>query len=151
MLEYHRLTEKKKYIITEWKYDGAYAIYNCEPYDEQKKRGFGFANPNYASFAFCEDGELIGFTNLYEEEREVFFGIGVTPAYCGMGYRREMTVKTIELSHELFPGKPIYLEVRTWNQRAVKCYEKAGFRIVGEPIVQTTNIGDGTFYHMIAD
>ena len=151
MLEYHRLTEKEKYIITEWKYDGAYAIYNCEPYDEQKKRGFGFANPNYASFAFCEDGELIGFTNLYEEEREVFFGIGVNPAYCGMGYRREMTVKTIELSHELFPGKPIYLEVRTWNQRAVKCYEKAGFRIVGEPIVQTTNIGDGTFYHMIAD
>ena len=151
MLEYHRLTEKEKYIITEWNYDGAYAIYNYEPYDEQKKRGFGFANPNYASFAFCEDGELIGFTNLYEEEREVFFGIGVNPAYCGMGYGREMTGKTIELSHELFPGKPIYLEVRTWNQRAVKCYEKAGFRIVGEPIVQTTNIGDGTFYHMITD
>ena len=45
----------------------------------------------------------------------------------------------------------MYLEVRTWNRRAVRCYEKAGFRIVGEPIRRTTSAGDGIFYHMVKD
>ena len=43
----------------------------------------------------------------------------------------------------LFPGKPLYLEVRTWNTRAVRCYEKAGFRIDGEPVHRTTAAGEG--------
>ena len=151
MLEMHRLTEEEKYTVTGWRYEGEYAIYNDLPYDEQKKRGFGFANPRNVSFAFCDQGILIGFTNLYEEDSEVFFGIGVNPAFCGKGYGQAMTRQTIELSHRRFPGKRLYLEVRTWNERAVRCYEKAGFRIDGAPITQTTHLGEGTFYRMIAD
>ena len=111
----------------------------------------GVANPKNILFAFYEGSELVGFTNLYEEDVEVFFGIGVNPVYCGKGYGQKMTKKTIELSHELFPNKSLYLEVRTWNERAVKCYEKAGFRITGDPIVRPTHIGEGVFYHMVAD
>ena len=150
-VEFHRMTEEEKYIVAEWKYDGDYAIYNNESYDVQKEKGFGFANPKTIFYTFYEDNNIIGFTNLYEEETEVFFGIGVNPICCGRGYGYELTKKTIRLSHEMFPDKPLYLEVRTWNKRAVKCYEKAGFHIVGEPIVQSTHIGDGEFFHMVAD
>lgn len=45
MLTYHKTTEEEKCFITEWKYPGEYAVYNSVPYEEQKKRGFGFANP----------------------------------------------------------------------------------------------------------
>ena len=62
-----------------------------------------------------------------------------------------MTRMAWDIAQRLFPGKPLYLEVRTWNARAVRCYEKAGFRIVGEPIRQTTPAGDGVFYHMIRE
>ena len=55
----------------------------------------------------------------------------------------------IVLSQRLYPGKPMYLEVRTWNTRAVRCYEKAGFRVVGEPVNRVTLSGEGTFYHMV--
>ena len=55
----------------------------------------------------------------------------------------------IVLSQRLYPGKPMYLEVRTWNTRAVRCYEKAGFRVVGEPVKRVTLSGEGTFYHMV--
>ena len=79
----------------------------------------------------------------------MFFGIGVNPDCCGKGYGQQMTRMAWEISQTLFPGKPMYLEVRTWNQRAIRCYEKAGFRIVGEPIQQTTSIGEGAFYHMV--
>lgn len=37
------------------------------------------------------------------------------------------------------------------SKRAVRCYEKAGFHIVGDPIHQTTSAGDGVFYHMIRE
>ena len=52
MLTYHKTTEKEKCFITEWKYPGAYAVYNSVPYEEQKKRGFGFANPANHFYSF---------------------------------------------------------------------------------------------------
>ena len=71
------------------------------------------------------------------------------PDLCGRGFGWQMTQAACELSGKLFPGKSLYLEVRTWNERAVRCYEKAGFRIAGEPIHQVTLAGDGVFYHMV--
>ncbi|MGN0977811.1 MAG: GNAT family N-acetyltransferase, partial [Faecousia sp.] len=54
-----------------------------------------------------------------------------------------------ELSKRRYPDKPLYLEVRTWNVRAVRCYEKAGFRIDGASFEQVTGMGPGTFYRMV--
>ena len=52
MLTYHKTTEEEKYVITEWKYPGEYAVYDSTPYEEQKKRGFGFANPSNHFYSF---------------------------------------------------------------------------------------------------
>ena len=151
MLTYHKTTEEEKYRITAWQYDGEYAIYNNDAYENQKARGVGFANPKNNFYSFYDGAALVGFINLYEEETEVFFGIGEDPACCGKGYGQQMTRMAWDIAQSLFPRKPLYLEVRTWNARAVRCYEKAGFRIVGEPIRQTTPAGDGVFYHMIRE
>ena len=151
MLTYHKTTEDEKYAITAWNYTADYAIYNSTPYEEQKQAQRGFANPENNFYSFCDGETLVGFVNLSEEPTEVFFGIGVRPDCCGRGYGQQMTRIARELSRSLFPGKPLYLEVRTWNTRAVRCYEKAGFRISGAPIRQTTGIGEGEFYHMIAE
>lgn len=151
MLTYHKTTEEEKYRITAWKYPGEYAIYDNAPYEEQKARGYGFANVKNNVYSFYDGAELVGFINLYEEETEVFFGIGVNPDCCGKGYGQQMTKTAWEISRTLFPAKRLYLEVRTWNSRAVRCYQKAGFQIVGEPICQTTSIGEGTFYHMVRE
>lgn len=151
MLTYHQTTENEKYEINDWKYSGDYAIYNNPPYEEQKKTGRGFANPANHFYSFYDNEALIGFINLSDEGSEVFFGIGANPDYCSKGYGQQMTQTSWEISQQLFPGKPVYLEVRTWNKRAVRCYEKAGFHIVGDPIHQTTSAGDGVFYHMIRE
>lgn len=150
MLEYHKTTESEKYMICRWKYDGEYSVYNCPPYEQQLQRRKGFANPENNIYSYYDGAMLVGFTNLVEENDEVFFGIGVNPRLCGMGYGQRIAKMACELSHELYPRKPIYLEVRTWNLRAIKCYEKAGFCIDGEPIEQKTGIGSGTFYRMTA-
>lgn len=151
MLVLHKTTEEEKRAICEWKYNGRYAIYNSIPYEEQIRTHRGFADPKNNYYSFSDGEQLIGYINLVERETEVFFGIGVNPVFCNQGYGQKICEKACELSRQLYPGKPIYLEVRTWNQRALRCYEKAGFRTVGEPIKRTTPIGEGLFFRMTAD
>ena len=148
-LTYHETTEEEKAVLSGWQYPGEYAIYNMPPYDAQKEKGRGFADLENHLTSFYDGDTLVGFVNLSEEETEAFFGIGVAPACCGRGCGQQMTKTARELSKARYPGKPLYLEVRTWNTRAVRCYEKAGFQITGGPIRQTTRIGDGLFYHMV--
>lgn len=150
VLKFHRMTEDEKYKVCGWKYEGEYAIYNNPPYKEQLRDHSGFANPKNSFYSFYDEDKLVGFINLFEEEKEVFLGIGVAPDHCSKGYGQQMCRIACDLSKQLFAGKTVYLEVRTWNTRAVKCYEKAGFRIVGDSIIQTTPIGTGEFYHMTA-
>ena len=149
MLTHHVMTEDEKYVIADWRYTGDYALYNTRPYEEDRKKGVGFAHPGFIGFSFYDRDALIGFTCLYEEDREIMIGIGVAPEYCGRGDGREMLETTCGLSETMFPGKPLYLEVRTWNARAVRCYEKAGFVIDGKPFTQRTGLGEGTFYRMM--
>lgn len=150
---YGNLTEEAKRQICAWKYDGEYALYDLPAYEEMQARQIGFLDPksekNY--YGFWSEGTLVGFVNILEEKNEVFIGIGVNPDFCGKHYGRQMLLLAYEISKGLYPDKPLYLEVRTWNARAIKCYEKAGFRIDGQPYELTTGIGSGTFYRMVRE
>lgn len=150
-LSFHKTTEEEKYIISKWKYKGEYSIYNSIPYEKQIETHCGFADPENNFYSFVEASYLIGYINLKENDNEVLFGIGLNPDFCNMGYGQKISKKACEISHKLYPDKPVCLEVRTWNKRAVKCYEKAGFRIVGEPIKKETPAGEGLFYFMTED
>ena len=151
MLTYHRTTEEEKYLICNWRYEGEYAVYNTPPYNEQRRARRGFADPKNCFYSFYDGETLVGYMNLVEEADGVFFGTGVNPARCNQGYGQEIGRTALAVSRERYPGKPVYLEVRTWNRRAIRCYEKAGFRIDGAPVARTTPIGEGMFYHMTAE
>ena len=150
MMTYHLMTEAEKERASDWTYEGEYAIYNEPPYAEQKKQRIGFGNParDKNFYAYYDGDTFVGYTNILEEEREVFIGIGVRPDLCGQGYGQRIMKLVREISKTLYPGKPLYLEVRTWNRRAIRCYEKAGFVVEGEPFTQRTLIGEGEFIRM---
>lgn len=149
-LIYRNPTLEDKQKICAWHYEGEYAVYDLPSYDEmiEKKMGFGNPEKEVNFLVFLEGESLVGFVNLLEEEREVFIGIGVAPEFCGKGYGTAILLETCRISRERYPEKPLYLEVRSWNKRAVRCYEKAGFVIDGEPFRQKTHMGMGTFYRM---
>ncbi len=153
MILAHIMDETEKEAVSAWKYEGAYGLYNLPPYEVQKERGTAFTDPERAKnyYAYYEGSVLIGFTNLSEGAREVSVGIGVRPSLCGRGYGPRILLRAAELARELYPGKPLSLEVRTWNRRAVRCYEKAGFQIDGVPFKRSTPIGTGLFYRMVRD
>ncbi|MGL5718387.1 MAG: hypothetical protein ACRCXT_00810 [Paraclostridium sp.] len=49
---------------------------------------------------------------------------------------------------ELYPRKKIMLEVRSFNERAIKCYKKSGFK-VKEVYRKRATIGHGEFIKML--
>lgn len=147
----HPLTDAHKREICAWRYEGEYAVYNQPSYEEMATRGAGFMNAarekNFHGFSVGD--RLVGFVNIHEELREVFIGVGVHPDFCNQGYGRRILDAAADYVRRHFPGKPLYLEVRTWNERAIRCYQRAGFAIVTEPFIQTTGSGKGTFYKML--
>lgn len=149
MLTYHKMNETEMKIIADWKYEDVYAQYDMMPYAEMQKKHFAFANPENHFYTFSEGEEIVGFINLYEEEARVFFGIGAAPQLCGHGYGQKMSRQAVQIASQIFPGKPLYLEVRTWNERAIRCYEKAGFTKVPGIIEQKTYARKGEFVQMI--
>lgn len=152
-LVYRNLSEEAKHQICAWKYDGEYELYNLPTYEEMQVGQLGFMHPksekNY--YGFWDESILVGFVNILEEKEAVFIGIGVKPDLCGKHYGQRMLLIAYEVSKKLYSNKPLYLEVRTWNLRAVKCYEKAGFGIDGEAYELTTGKGTGTFYRMVKE
>ncbi|CZR95994.1 MULTISPECIES: GNAT family N-acetyltransferase [Clostridioides] len=143
-------TEEHVIEITNWKYEGEYSIYNLPSWNEIKKNNLSLAKEdkrkNFISF-IDDNKELIGFINLLDKGSSVFFGIGIKPDYCGMGIGKEIISLSLEECRNKYSTKPVVLEVRTWNKRAVKCYESQGFKIV-ETKIQKTYLGDGEFFVM---
>ena len=153
LLKYRNLTEDDKRQICGWNYAGEYKLYNLPPYDVMKVQQQGFMNPQHEKnyFAFLDGDVLVGFVNILEKDTEIFIGIGVNPALCGKHYGRRMLEEAYLISKRLYPEKPLYLEVRTWNMRAVTCYKNAGFHVDGEQYELTTEIGSGTFFRMVRE
>jgi len=150
MLIHHPLTESHKQAICSWQYEGEYAVYNLPPYETMKAKQSGFMNPTRAEnyLGWSEDGELIAYTNFSEKPDGIYLGIGVRPDKCGQGYGQKITQAAARLAEESFPDKPVCLEVRIWNERAIRCYRRAGFEIVTAPYIQNIGAGRGTFYKM---
>lgn len=145
------LTDEDKKAICQWKYEGEYSIYNLPDYDYLRESKSGFMNPhkesNYRVFKIGDD--IIGYINLTEREAEVYIGIGVNPCFLNRGFGSRILLESYKLSKVLYPEKPLYLEVRSWNKRAIRCYEKAGFTIDGKSFEKETPVGAGKFYRMI--
>jgi RimJ/RimL family protein N-acetyltransferase len=144
------LTDEDKKAICSWKYEGDYSIYSLPSYESLKQSQSGFMNPekenNYSVFKIGDD--IIGYINLIEREAQVYIGIGVNPNFLNKGFGTQILLESYKLSKEIYPQKPLGLEVRSWNKRAIRCYEKAGFVIDGEAYEMVTPVGADSFYRM---
>lgn len=150
MVAFRYLTEEDKRSICEWHYEEMYSIYNLPTLEKMKERKMGFYNPERErNFLGVWNKEtLIGYVNLREDEKEAFIGIGVRPELCGYGYGCTVLEEACKIAKERYPEKSLYLEVRCWNKRAIRCYEKAGFKIDGKAFLKTTQNGSDWFYRM---
>ena len=60
----------------------------------------------------------------------VELGVGMKPELCGQGRGRTLMALALAKILETRGCTTVMLAVRTFNTRAVRCYERAGFTII---------------------
>lgn len=125
-------------IADNWKYNDEYAFYDMtadpEDYEEivnELKRG-----DNY--FSVIKDDSLYGFFCISEDNNNnIEVGLGMKPEYTGLGKGLEFVNLIIEYVKSNYKNKTIILDVASFNERAIKVYERAGFCKKGKTMVST--------------
>jgi [ribosomal protein S18]-alanine N-acetyltransferase len=148
-------------IILRWRYEGAYAIYNMEG-DEAMAELLDLHSPYYA--VRDERGELIGFLNvgtsslvwesnepgIYVDHGSIGIGLGMRPDLTGQGMGQAFVQACLDFVRRKFALEHFRLYVLTWNERAIRVYEKVGFRRV-RSFLQSNMHGEREFLEMARD
>lgn len=80
-----------------------------------------------------------------DEQGGIEIGLGLRPDLCGQGIGRDFVKLITEYTLNLYPDRSICMEVRTFNKRAVKCYEACGYKIVLQHYKETPRVSDEYF------
>jgi ribosomal-protein-alanine N-acetyltransferase len=102
---------------------------------EQVEDWYSRVREAFLGWAIEVGGECIGsvrLDNYDEHNRSVRLSIGLfAPEHCGRGYGTETTKLVLDLVFSALDIHRIELRVLAYNQRAIGCYEKCGFKIEG--------------------
>ncbi len=159
------MTEADARALLTWQYAGPYAVYNFEdeagpedPYDALEEL-LDQRSPYYA--VLDARGELVGFwafgttaevvgerlPALYREDGSLTVGLGLRPDLTGQGLGLAFVQAGLAFARQQFAPGGFRLFVFPWNERAMKVYERAGFRRVGM-VMQRTLEGERPFVEM---
>ncbi|MDE5801419.1 MAG: GNAT family N-acetyltransferase [Lachnospiraceae bacterium] len=101
-----------------------------------EKYGARVKNPIDAfPYFILRDGEAIGFIQYYIQDKTTIgldMWIGVLKERNN-GYGTEALKQMVQLIHQKYPYvKEVFINPDPENKRAIKCYQKAGFKHCGE-------------------
>ena len=83
-----------------------------------------------AYFSVRYAGEFLSFFHIMDRAGHVELGVGMKPELCGQGRGRMLMALALAKILETRGCTTVKLAVRTFNTRAVRCYERAGFTII---------------------
>ncbi|MDR0269279.1 GNAT family N-acetyltransferase [Paenibacillus sp.] len=136
-----------------WRYEPPYdRIYSWLPWGQMEALGIEFGDPDvreqqYVSLLDAE-GALCGFAQLFPMVNVIRLGVGIRPNLCGLGMGKNFLLAVVHTAKTRYPGLPIDLEVQDWNHRAIRAYQKAGFKIT-DTYEKWTPEGIGCFHCMV--
>jgi RimJ/RimL family protein N-acetyltransferase len=145
------MTESRARETAGWRYDGDAAIYDHPDWRTMVAQGWGLTDAatrerEFVALVDLED-RVGGFLRFMEREGRVDVGIGLRPDLCGRGLGAQaMALLEEEALRRRGPGL-LRLEVRSFNERAIRCYEKAGWSHV-KVFQGITALGPGEFARM---
>jgi RimJ/RimL family protein N-acetyltransferase len=105
-------------------------------------------NPERWYEALDEAGALVG--NFYFEQKgdALEVGLGLRPDLTGRGLGLEFLLAGIDFGRRRFGLTRVILNVAAFNERAIKVYERAGFRETGRHTRRFDRWGDIEFVDM---
>ncbi|MFD0712944.1 GNAT family N-acetyltransferase [Paenibacillus sp. GCM10027626] len=119
--------------LCSWQYEPPYNFYNWTDWPQMQKNGREFGDPairahQYAAVLDAE-GAFVGFAQFFPLLGVTRLGLGMRPDLCGQKNGLPFLQAIVQEARRRAPKDEIDLEVHTWNYRAIRAYEKAGFRI----------------------
>jgi RimJ/RimL family protein N-acetyltransferase len=105
--------------LATWRYESPYEFYDGgqEPVENPERY-----------FIACDDDGLVGFYYFEPKEDALEYGLGLRPDLAGRGLGLEFFRDGIEFGRERYLQGRVRLFVAAFNERAIKVYERAGFR-----------------------
>jgi ribosomal-protein-alanine N-acetyltransferase len=98
--------------------------------------------------AIDEQSNLIGFFTFTRCGDAVEVGLGLRPDLTGGGLGLNYVEAGLTFGRSLFGPTNFKLKVAAFNRRAIRVYERAGFRPV-RTFMQSTNGGEYEFLEMV--
>src|SRR5579863_4532439 len=160
------LNEEEAHAICSWKYEEPYAVYNIgDDPDEVNAESemLDRRSPRYA--VRDEQQELVGYFSfgtsaqpwdpgeagdaLYTGDRTITIGLGMRPDLTGQGkgFGLAFVNAGLDLARQQFAPRSFCLYVLSFNTRAIRVYEQAGFQQV-RAFMQHNMYGDNEFVEM---
>lgn len=145
------LTEEDARKICTWRYPQPYDVYDYADWDTVTSRGWDLSKPEkradeYIAFKYMNG--LVAFGRITEAKEYALIGIGLRPDFCDRGMGTSIMGLLVAMARERYPTCIPALEVRTFNSRAIRCYEKSGFRRHTR-YLRNTCTGEAAFYLMV--
>ena len=121
------MTESEAEEIIAWKYPGEYAFYDMERdvEDMAELRAAHVRAEKY--FSVFSGHELVGFFEFALEKETVEIGLGLRPDLTGRGLGKDFLETGLDFARQRYRPLRFQLRVATFNGRAIKLYEQAGF------------------------
>ena len=124
-----QLSQADAEAIAEWRYPEPYSFYNWTADVEDLGELLDPALRGEAYWAVRDEaGELVGhFSFKRKDEQTIEIGLGLRPDLTGRGLGRSFLAAGLDFAREGFAPERFVLSVATFNERAIKVYERAGF------------------------
>jgi ribosomal-protein-alanine N-acetyltransferase len=142
------MNEQDARAIAQWHYQDPYNFYDADqdPDDLAELLDPQSWQEIYHS-VLDENDELLGFFTFNKHGNTVEIGLGLRPDLTGKGVGLEFVQAGLAFAQNKYASTNFRLRVATFNKRAIRVYEKAGFHPV-RVYMQTTNGGEYEFLEM---
>jgi len=134
--------------IVAWQYEPPYSFYNWTADADDLALLLDLETREGRFFSVVDgDGALVGFFEFRVEATDVVVGLGLRPDLTGRGLGREFVEAGLAFARGRFDPAGFRLSVATFNERAIRVYERCGFQ-PGRTYDHATNGGIHAFLEM---
>ena len=134
--------------VATWHYEPPYDFYDLasDPEDEAAMRDPARAEHHRA--VLDDDGRLDAFWYFDRHGDVVEVGIGLRPDLTGRGPGESFLRAQLEYASQSWQPAMFRLFVAAWNERAIRLYERLGFRELARETRHFELVGDHEFIRM---
>jgi [ribosomal protein S18]-alanine N-acetyltransferase len=141
-------SEKHAHAVAEWRYEPPYDFYDLASDPDDAAELFDRAHGSRYRAVLSADGELDAFWFFLPSHGEVEVGLGLRPDLTGRGLGTAFAEAALDYARAEWSPRRFVLHVAAWNDRAIRVYERLGFREVGRETRTFALVGEHEFVAM---